>query len=178
MTWRNSNTKLTKETHHAFYGREWCLGLDHYNFLKPFLNNVRFLDIGCGAMRTGIHIAREVSAYVGVDGHKEALDSALNYEIPMNHLNDKNIKLIHDTKFNYVSMRPFDVIFCFSVIQHLNSNDVKECINMIAKNSGNDTIFITNNQHELLDTVFNNITHHKQQSELLDTVNNYYIYTK
>jgi len=179
MTWTTSNTRLTKEAHHAFYGREWCLGLDHYNFLKKYLNGeTRFLDIGCGAMRTGIHIARDVRSYIGVDGHKEALMAAKEYEIPMNHLKDKDIRLVHDTKFNHVEMRPVDIIFCFSVIQHLTPKEVQACINMIKRNSHDKTRIIVNNKHTLLDENFKQLRVDSHASELLNTQLTYITYTK
>lgn len=132
MTWRSSNLDASNEDHHRHYGREWCLGLDHYNFLieQGLKRTDSFLDMGCGSLRTGIHVAKYLDArkYVAMDGHKESLDCAYEYEIPMNHLEDKKIRFILDDSFDRIFVDEFDVVFAFSVFIHLRGEMLDKAI--------------------------------------------------
>lgn len=113
------------EKHHGYNGRPWCLGLDHFDYLvsRGMSPDQKFLDIGCGALRTGIHIIDllEPGNYYGVDAHAAALEVAKAYEIPMNRLESKSPTLLCDSGFNLEKLQmKFDWIFAFAVVNHLD----------------------------------------------------------
>ena len=121
------------ESHHNYNGRPWCLGLDHYDYLisKGLKPDDSFLDIGCGALRTGIHVIDYLNAekYCGIDHHKAALDVAQEYEIPLNRLGDKRPTLLHSANFEIEKTgRTFDWIFAFAVVNHLDDDMFKTAL--------------------------------------------------
>jgi len=116
------------ELHHKSYGRPWCLGRDHFNYLisRGLSPSDTFLDLGCGALRTGIFVIPylDVGRYYGVEAHRLSLEAAANYEIPLNNLADKRPSLLHSSKFDLKHWNvTFDWIFAFALFK-LNHVDL------------------------------------------------------
>lgn len=180
MTWRSKNIDVLKEEHHRHYGRDWAIGLDHFRLLVGLGLNDKssLLDVGCGAMRTGIHVAKLVDKYVGVDGHKESIDAAKFYEIPLNHLEGRNIELYCNDKFE-VPEQTFDFIFIFSVFIHLKEEERIKLTEAINRYSHDETIVVINNRmNNEIQRYFKVIREVEQQSWLTNDVIKYYILKK
>ena len=121
----DESTRPEFEIHHSYNGRPWCLGLDHYHYLvsRGLSPKQKFLDIGCGALRTGVHIIDYLDSgnYVGIDAHQAAIDVALNYEVPMNRLENKSPRLLQEADFDLQRLEEkFDWVFAFAVVNHLD----------------------------------------------------------
>lgn len=124
---RNSHSYY-EESHHKSYGRPWCLGRDHLDYLvsRGLRPSDNFLDLGCGALRTGIFVIPYLDAgrYYGVEAHRLSLEAAANYEIPLNNLAHKNPSLLHSSNFDLAHWNvTFDWIFAFSLFK-LNHVDL------------------------------------------------------
>lgn len=173
MTWITKNIDVLKEEHHRQYGKEWAIGLDHYYFLKSLglSNEDVFLDLGCGALRTGIHIIPEVNYYIGLDGHRESI-IASEYEIKLNRLEKYKYDLIYTDKFNL--KYTFDYIFAFSVFIHLSDEDSLKCIEMIKRCSHKTTKIIVNGLTPILEENFKVLKEHSQDSILTEHKHLYY----
>ena len=134
-TWkRSTNIDWSKEDHHRMYGREWCLGLDHYTFavaqnLQP---HDRLLDLGCGSGRSGIHFIDYLDKgnYVGVDGSDRSIEAFKSYEVPINRLGHKEPKIIHQNLVDVPLQLSgkFDFIFSYSVWNHIRRPDILDKI--------------------------------------------------
>lgn len=115
-----------REDHHVIYGSGWALGRDtleyfrKYAALQPYHT---FLDCGCGTGRNGIRIAQVLhrNRYYGFDRDPVAIETFRNYEIPLNNLEDKNISLNVNDRFDTGwPMIKFDRILAYSVINHVS----------------------------------------------------------
>jgi hypothetical protein len=66
--------QFCNELHHKSYGRPWCLGRDHFNYLisRGLKPSETFLDLGCGALRTVIFVIPYLDAgrYYSVEAHR------------------------------------------------------------------------------------------------------------
>jgi len=116
--------RLLAEEHHRFYGRPWCLGRDHFDYLisRGLKPEHRFLDVGCGALRTGIWIIPylDTGHYFGIDADLTGLLAGAQYEIPFHRFEPKRPRLLHSDRFELNRWNEhFDWIFAFGVIQHL-----------------------------------------------------------
>jgi SAM-dependent methyltransferase len=102
--------------------------------LKP---TDRLLDIGCGAMRGGIHFAGylEPGHYYGTDINDRLLEAALRVEIPAAGLVDRvpaeNLRVTENFEADFGVT--FDVAFAQSVFSHLPLNFIRLCLAQTAK---------------------------------------------
>ena len=115
----------TQERHHNYNGRPWCLGRDHIEYLvrRGLKPEHRFLDLGCGAMRTGVWVAKFLNpgCYFGIDAHLPALEAAASYEIPLHGLQEKKPRLFNNDQFDLGHFGvKFDFVFAFAVVNHLS----------------------------------------------------------
>lgn len=120
--------QFSNELHHKSYGRPWCLGRDHFNYLisRGLRSSDTLLDLGCGALRTGIFVIPYLDAgrYYGIEAHRLSLEAAANYEIPLNNLTHKRPSLLHSSKFDLKHWNvTFDWIFAFALFK-LNHVDL------------------------------------------------------
>jgi len=128
----------TLERHHNYNGRPWCLGRDHFSYLKSrgLKPDHNFLDLGCGAMRTGIWVARYLDAghYFGIDAHLPGLEAAANYEIPLHGLEEKRPRLLNNDQFDIGHFGvEFDWVFAFAVINHLSDELLDAALSRVRK---------------------------------------------
>lgn len=169
------------ESHHKSYGRPWCLGRDHLDYLvsrglKPRDN---FLDLGCGALRTGIFVIPylEADRYFGVEAHRLSLEAAVNYEIPLNNLAQKHPRLLHSSKFDLTHWGvTFDWIFAFSLFK---LNHVELALQKVAFSKISETLVkdgrvvlsppLVAQQLELIESIGFKVAHEESRSaSLLD----------
>lgn len=125
---RDTSRSHYDELHHKSYGKPWCIGREQFDYLisRGLKPRDRFLDLGCGALRTGIFVIPylEAGRYYGIDAHRLSLEAGANYEIPLNNLAHKNPKLLHSSRFDlhHWNVR-FDWIFAASLFK-LNHVDL------------------------------------------------------
>ena len=115
------------ERHHNYNGRPWCLGRDHFVYLlkRDLRPEHNFLDLGCGAMRTGVWVAGYLGQgrYFGIDAHRPGLEAAVRYEIPLHGLQSKRPRLLNNDCFDIGHFGvKFDWIFSFAVVNHLSDD--------------------------------------------------------
>lgn len=88
----------------------------------------RFLDYGCGVMRTGVQVVRhlEPNRYTGVDISLERLTKAKllaeKLEIPADRF---RIIQLHDCELKELSGSTFDFVWAWSVINHMPEADIR-----------------------------------------------------
>ena len=92
--------------------------------LKP---EHKFLDVGCGSLRGGIHFIRylDTGNYYGIDNDKFLLDCGRKIKIPEQDLENKNPCLKKLDDFNFSSLNSqFDYALAQSVFTHLPLNKI------------------------------------------------------
>lgn len=170
-----------EELHHKSYGRPWCLGRDHLDYLlsRGLTPHDNFLDLGCGALRTGIFVIPylEADRYYGIEAHRLSLEAAVNYEIPLNNLAHKNPRLLHSSKFDLTHWNvSFDWIFAFSLFK---LNHVELALQKIAFSKISETLAkdgrvvlsppLVDQQLELIESIGFEVAHEETTSaSLLD----------
>lgn len=97
----------------------------------------RLLDVGCGAMRGGIHFARylEPGNYYGTDINDRLIEAALRVEIPAAGLQDRlsPSQLKVTDSFDADFGVQFDFAIAQSVFSHLPLNHIRLCLAQTAK---------------------------------------------
>lgn len=112
------------------------IGKLQFNYLvsKGLKPEHYLLDIGCGALRGGVHFIGYLnqSHYYGFDNRESVLEAGRNIEIPNYKLKKKNAQLFNISDFN---ISGFDVEFNFmlaqSIFPHLQDDGIKRCISSV-----------------------------------------------
>ncbi len=131
------NPRFIRERHHHHYGRPWCLGRDQFDCLvdSGLEPHHRLLDLGCGALRTGVWAIPYLDAdrYFGIDAHCRSLEAARSYEIPLHGLEGKRPRLLHSADFRCDHFDvPFDRVLAFSLFNHLSDRKTDAALRRIA----------------------------------------------
>jgi len=124
--------------HREFVGGLWdLLGTLQFRFLLD--NGLqpahRFLDIGCGALRGGIHFVRYLDAgnYFGVDLNASLIKAA-GKELEAAGLTGKHPTLAIDGHFDFLTLgATFDFALAHSVFTHLPLSSIDRCVTSTAK---------------------------------------------
>lgn len=90
----------------------------------------RFLDIGCGSLRGGLHFIRylDPGRYVGMDASAELLEAGRE-ELRQAGLEDRGSTLVHMSDFGLHRLGGrFDMALAQSVFTHLPVNDIIRCL--------------------------------------------------
>lgn len=129
-----------REEHHQQYGGPWSKGREQMDFLlsQGLQTNDYFLDLGCGALRTGIWVIGylEPAHYFGVDAHLNSLKAGAEYEIPLHDLESKSPRLLHSTTFEIDHFgATFDVVLAASVFDHLTEEQRRLALRKIIDHS-------------------------------------------
>ena len=98
--------------------------------LRP---EMRLVDIGCGALRGGVHFVRYLEAgnYFGLDVNQSLLDAGYDIELAQLGLQDKlpRSQLIADDAFTVSRFgQTFDMGVAHSVFTHLPLNYIRRCL--------------------------------------------------
>ena len=124
------------------------------NGLKP---QHFFLEVGCGALRGGVHLIRylETGHYFAIDNESSLLEAAVNVEIPENRLQEKRPTLFltrdFDLSFVPIGVR-FNMAWAHSVFTHLNPEQIKRCMSAVGEHLVEDGIFFaTFNEAKITD---------------------------
>lgn len=128
-----SQAEIDAKVHRDFVGGMWeQVGTLQFEFLvRQGLSPDSFLlDIGCGALRGGIHFIRYLNAgnYFGIDINQSLVDAG-SQELRDAGLQDKNPTILVDELFRFDSMRDrYDYLIAQSVFTHLPMNHIVRCL--------------------------------------------------
>ncbi|HEX8122385.1 MAG TPA: class I SAM-dependent methyltransferase [Solirubrobacteraceae bacterium] len=95
----------------------------------------RFLDVGCGALRAGVHLIRylEPGRYHGVEVDPDLLDAG-GVELERHGLAGRSPRLLRDGRFGFGAFgERFDYGIAHSVFTHLPVNDILVCLLNVEK---------------------------------------------
>ncbi|MDQ1686702.1 MAG: hypothetical protein QOC82_3439, partial [Frankiaceae bacterium] len=135
-----SDDEIAAGKHRQHVGGAWDeIGKLQFDFLvaRGLQPQHRFLDVGCGAMRGGIHFAGYVDPgnYYGIDVNDRLLKAALSVEIPAAGLADRvpASNLRETARFDASFGVSFDYAIAVSVFTHLPLNYIRLCLYQVAK---------------------------------------------
>jgi SAM-dependent methyltransferase len=98
----------------------------------------RLLDVGCGALRGGIHFIRylEPGHYFGIDLNHSLLKAGIDHEVPRAGLTDRmpptNLRQTDTFACDDFGVT-FDFMLSVSVFSHLPLNHLRLCLHQLAK---------------------------------------------
>jgi SAM-dependent methyltransferase len=139
-TFNLSEAQMDREVHRKRVGGMWDeIGKHQFDYLveqglKP---GHEMLDVGCGALRGGIHFIRylEPGNYYGVDVNESLLRAAFERELPAVGLTERarrdNFRVT--SRFDVDFGTPFDYALAQSVFTHLPLNYIKLCLARVAQ---------------------------------------------
>jgi cyclopropane fatty-acyl-phospholipid synthase-like methyltransferase len=131
-------SEIAAKEHRAFVGGLWEeIGQLQFEFMKAqgLRPEHRLVDIGCGAMRGGIHFVNYLNKghYFGLDIN-ESLIAAANLELDAMGLLDKSPNLLINNKFELSLFNTkFEFAIAVSVFTHLFMNNIIRCLVEVAK---------------------------------------------
>lgn len=126
-------SKLNPVRHRWITGGAWDeMGEAQLNFLvdQGLDPSHHVLDVGCGALRGGLHLVRYLDAghYCGMD-RNPALLKAGGQELYRAGLSNKGAVLLQDDVFSFFRFdRTFDYALAHSVFTHLPFNAIMRCL--------------------------------------------------
>jgi len=122
------HTELMVERHHLQYGKPWAYGRDVFDMLRSrgLTEQSRMLDVGCGALRLGVHCIRflQPGQYFGVDSDADSLAAGRGYELRLHRLEDKRPHLLVDDSFGFelfgADLAPGSLDFIVAAAVHIH----------------------------------------------------------
>lgn len=127
------------QSHRQAIGGAWDeIGQLQFDFLvdRGLKPDHRFLDVGCGSLRGGVHFIRylEDGHYHGIDAQQWLLDAGLNVELPKAGVVGKTPHLLCRDDFDVSAFGTmFDYALAQSVFTHLPWNTIQRCLVNIRK---------------------------------------------
>lgn len=124
---------IARGEHRGFVGGMWDeIGKLQFDFLveKNLRPESRFLDVGCGPLRGGLHFIDylESGNYFGLDIN-ESLIRAAQWELDNAGLTGKQPHLLADDSFRFSRFdAKFDFALALSVFTHLSMNSIIRCL--------------------------------------------------
>jgi SAM-dependent methyltransferase len=123
---------------HAVGGMWDEIGTLQYRFLseRGLLPQHRFLDIGCGSLRGGIHFIRYLEAghYYGIDRDQNLLDAGRQFELGLQEFSRRRPTLLCRDDFDFTRFGvEFDYALAQSVFTHLTWNSILRCLVNVKK---------------------------------------------
>ena len=110
------------------------MGIQQFEYLKAqgLRPSHRLLDIGCGALRGGIHFVRYLDPghYAGIDRGPRRLKAGRK-ELANAGLKDKAAQLARTGDFAFDFGMPFDFALAQSVFTHIPINTIQLCLNRV-----------------------------------------------
>ena len=132
--WRElSDAEISEGKHRRLVGGMWDeIGRLQIDFLKSqgMLPHHRLLDVGCGALRGGVHFVRYLDKgnYFGIDVNASLLRAGL-MELESEGLSWKEPRLLHNARFEAGRFgEKFDYIIAQSLFTHLFMNHIIRCL--------------------------------------------------
>lgn len=164
--------RVRQGTHRGVVGGMWDeIGELQFNYVKEhgLTPNMRFLDVGCGCLRGGLHFINylDTGCYYGIDLSQELMDAGYNTELSQvglqGKLPRKNLHCtgVFDADHFGVS---FDKALALSVFTHLSLNHIKLCLTRLAE--------VMKPGGQFFATIFNSPRDHDWSQRLLHTPGN------
>lgn len=128
-----SDAEIDAKEHRDLVGGLWDeLGMLQFEFLKAqgLTPASRLLDIGCGALRGGVHFVRHLDAgnYFGMDINASLIEAGRR-ELAAAGLGDKHVHLLVSDDFELVRFATtFEYAIAISVFTHLTMNHIVKCL--------------------------------------------------
>ena len=124
------------------------IGTLQFNFLvtQGLLSHHRFLDVGCGSLRGGVHFIKYLQDghYHGMDKNQDLLDKGRHEELPLLNLQNRKIQLSCRDDFQFLHFgEEFDFAIAQSVFTHLPWNSILRCLAEIKKVLGTEGKFFS-----------------------------------
>lgn len=131
--------EVARKKHRSFVGGKWDeIGRLQFEFLKSrgLQPQHRLLDVGCGALRGGIHFIGylELNCYYGIDMNASLIRAGQAVELVEAGLQNRKPRLLVNDAFE---LDRFHTTFAFalavSVFTHLPVNSIQRCLINVAK---------------------------------------------
>jgi SAM-dependent methyltransferase len=128
-----TDAEIEAGEHRQFIGGLWeDVGRLQFEYLRQrgLRPHHRLLDVGCGALRGGIHFARylEEAHYYGLDLNASLIDAGRR-ELRLAGLDHKRANLAVSDTFDFAQFGcPFDFALAQSVFTHLPFNPIIRCL--------------------------------------------------
>lgn len=128
-----SDDQIERRVHRDWVGGMWDeIGSLQFEYLKQqgLVPAHRLLDVGCGALRGGLHFIRYLQRghYIGVDMN-ESLLKAGRVEVEQAGLSAKEPQLVLDGGFAFQKLiGPVDYALAMSLFTHLHMNLILRCL--------------------------------------------------
>lgn len=136
--WRALDTDdIGRGEHRTMVGAMWeDIGRLQFEFLKAegLQPQHRLLDVGCGALRGGVHFVRYLDRdrYCGLDANASLIEAG-RHELALAGLADHGVQLLADGDFNVGAFgQRFDYALAVSLITHLYLNHIQICLARVA----------------------------------------------
>jgi len=137
--WREfSPDEIARDCHREAVGGMWDeLGQFQFEFMKRqgLRPEHRFLDMGCGCLRGGVHFIRYLNEgnYYGLDINNSLIEAG-KMELAKLDLLDKRPNLMVNDKFEASRFgKEFDFILALSVFTHVFMNHISRCLVEVRK---------------------------------------------
>jgi cyclopropane fatty-acyl-phospholipid synthase-like methyltransferase len=130
--------EIDAKEHRNFVGGLWKeVGTLQFNFLKSYglQPSDRLVDVGCGALRGGVHFIRylEPGHYYGIDINASLIEAGKR-ELEEEKLEHKMPHLLVNDKFELGQFATnFDCAIAISVLTHLPMNHIIRCLCEVGK---------------------------------------------
>lgn len=144
----NENVELSRLGHRHFVGGRWDeIGTLQFDFLvaQGLRPEHVLLDIGCGALRGGLHFIRYLSPgnYLGLDKHHELIEAGIS-ELGEGVLEERKPEFVVADNFAFGRFsKPADYAIAQSVFTHLTLRDVRRCLRRLSKASPGCRLYAT-----------------------------------
>jgi SAM-dependent methyltransferase len=137
--WRQlSVDELVSGAHRDVIGGLWDdMGQRQFEFLRThgLTPQHRLLDLGCGALRGGLHFVRylDVGNYYGMDINTSLLEGG-RIELERAGLAQRNAHLLCDAEFALIRFgQRFDMLLAVSVFTHRHLDQIQRCLVGVAQ---------------------------------------------
>lgn len=129
--------EIDRNEHRDFIGGLWDeLGQLQFDYLldQGLQQTHQLLDVGCGALRGGLHFVRylEPGHYCGIDVNASLIQAG-EIELARAGIEDNDARLLADADFNVAEFgRNFDYAVAVSVFTHLSANHIQLALSRVA----------------------------------------------
>lgn len=128
---------IRRGEHRTMVGAMWDdIGRLQFEFLKTegLEPQHRLLDVGCGALRGGVHFVRylDKDRYCGIDANASLIEAG-HYELTLAGLEGRGARLCADVDFGVAAFgEHFDYAIAVSLFTHLHFNHIQICLTRVA----------------------------------------------
>lgn len=130
---------IRRGEHRTMVGAMWDdIGRLQFEFLRSqgLEPHHRLLDVGCGALRGGLHFVRylDPGRYFGLDANASLIEAG-HHELALAGLDDRDARLLADGDFDVARFgERFDMAIAVSLITHLYTDHIQICLARVAAN--------------------------------------------